>query len=77
MEEKIKAVMADILGIEVASIDTNTSTENVQMWDSLKQVNLILALEEEFDVNFSEAQMFSINSYKTIYDTLTNLSSGN
>lgn len=73
MENKIKAVMADILEIENALIDLNTSTENVATWDSLKQIDLIMALEEEFDVKFSEAQMFSMNSYKMIYDTLANL----
>ena len=77
MEERIKAVMADILETEIGSIDINTSTNNVENWDSLKQVNLILALEEEFNVKFSEAQMFGMNSYKTICDTLTKLTSGN
>ena len=48
MENRVKKVIAEILDIEINSINDNTSPETVESWDSLKQMNIIVALEEEF-----------------------------
>ena len=73
MEDKIKVIVVNILGVDANIFDVNMSIENTQAWDSLKQVNLIIALEEEFKISFSESEMLSMTNYKTILKTVTNL----
>ena len=66
MENRIKKVMSDILNIDVSSINDNTSPENVESWDSLKQMNIIVALEEEFDIEFSDEDIIEMLNFRLI-----------
>lgn len=73
MEERVREVMAAILGLEEDEIEDETSPNTVESWDSLKHMNLILALEEEFDVEFSDDQVVELTSYREIRETLAEL----
>lgn len=66
MEDRIKSVMADILNLDPARIGSDTSMDAVESWDSLAHINLITALEEEFDVTFDVAEIESMLSFKDI-----------
>ena len=44
MEQQIRQVMADILDLVPESIDESTSRDNTATWDSLSQINLLVAL---------------------------------
>lgn len=65
-EVKLKKVLADVFKIEVTSVNEDTSVDTVERWDSLNHLNLILALESEFDVSFSEEQSVEIMNYPLI-----------
>ncbi len=75
MEDEIKVILVNVLGVDENIVNINMSIDNTQAWDSLKQVNLVIALEEEFKISFSESEMFSMTNYKTILNTVTNLAS--
>jgi len=77
MEDEIKVIVVNILGVDENIVNENMSIENTQAWDSLKQVNLIIALEDEFKISFSESEMLSLTNYKSILKTVTNLASSN
>ncbi len=68
MENRIKKVMSEVLGIDEASISDSTSPENVESWDSLKQMNIIVALEEEFDIEFNDEDIIEMLNFKLIYE---------
>lgn len=65
-ENKLKQVLADVFGIDVSTIDETTSVDTVAEWDSLKHLNLVLALEEKFNVTLTEEQTVQILSYPLI-----------
>ncbi len=73
MDEKIKAVMAMVFGKEPSDIAENASPDTIEEWDSLNHMNLIVGLEEEFGVEFSEEQIASMLNYKLIKLTLEEL----
>ena len=66
MEDRIKNVMAAVFEVSVDKIKDNASPDTIESWDSLKHMNLIIALEEEFDVEFSESETVELLSYKLI-----------
>ncbi len=66
MEEKIKKVMASVFGVDVKAISNTASPDTIPNWDSLRHMNLILALEEEFNVEFTDEQTVEILSYPLI-----------
>jgi len=70
-EGKLKQVLADVFGIGVGVINEATSVDTVEEWDSLKHLNLILALEEKFNITFSEEQTVEILNYPLIKVVLT------
>tara|TARA_E500000178_G_C17034923_1_gene762843 strand:- start:5003 stop:5263 length:261 start_codon:yes stop_codon:yes gene_type:complete len=44
--------------------------DDVKSWDSLKQINLILSLEQSFKVKFSDNEAIKLNSYPYILKLL-------
>lgn len=70
LEVRIKQVMADILDMAVDSIDESTAMDGLDSWDSLTQVNLCLALEQEFQVSFEVSEIESMLSYPDVLDVL-------
>ena len=70
MEEQIKQVMADILDLDAGLIDESTTQDNTPTWDSLAQINLLVALEQEFGLVFDAAEAESMLSFQDILDTV-------
>ncbi len=69
-EAKLKQVLADIFGIDAGKVDETTSVDTVEKWDSLRHLNLVLALEEKFKVTLTEEQTVQILSYPLIIAVL-------
>ena len=64
--DALKAVMATVLGIPAESITDATSMDTVASWDSLKHMNLVLAIEEEFGVVIPDEDAANITAYPLI-----------
>lgn len=65
-EDALKQVMATMLSVDAATINADSSMDNVPNWDSLRHMNLVLALEEEFKVTIPDEEAGDITSYKLI-----------
>ncbi|MFZ4498308.1 MAG: acyl carrier protein [Burkholderiales bacterium] len=66
MESTLKTVMATVLGIQTDAIGDDTSMDTVESWDSIKHMNLVLAIEEEFGVSIPDEDAANITSYPLI-----------
>lgn len=69
-EDRIKKVMSKVFNVDESSIGPNSSPDTIENWDSLKHMQLILALEEEFKVEFTPEETVDILSYPLIKITL-------
>lgn len=65
-EQSLKQLMGVILEVSPETIDENSSMDNIKSWDSLKHMNLVLAIEEEFGVSVPDEEAANITSYKLI-----------
>jgi acyl carrier protein len=70
MFEKIQKIMSSVFEIEAKMINENSSADTIAVWDSLKHINLIMALEQEFNVEFDEVEISEMISYKEIEKAL-------
>lgn len=70
-EDTLKDVLATVLGITADSINDDTSMDTVQSWDSIKHMNLVLAIEEEFGISIPDEDAANITSYALIRLVLT------
>lgn len=55
--EQVQAVSADVFQVPAAQIMTGTSPETLEGWDSVQHLNLVLALEQQFGVQFEPEEM--------------------
>jgi acyl carrier protein len=72
-EDALKQVMATMLNVDAASIGPDASMDTIPSWDSLRHMNLVLALEEEFNVQIPDEDAGNITSYKLIKLVLDDL----
>ena len=65
-ELKLKGVLARTFNVKEDSITDDSSPDTIKNWDSLRHMNLVLALEEEFGVELTDDQLVEILSYTLI-----------
>ena len=53
----VQRVMADVFEIGLDEIGPDATPDNVDSWDSLRLLNLILAFEQEFGVEVAPDQL--------------------
>ena len=70
---KIKEIMSAVFEIPVESILDDSSTDNLENWDSLRHLNLIIALEEEFGISIPDDEVGNLVNYKLIQITINDL----
>ena len=73
MEQKIFEIVSQIMGVPLESVTLASSAETISSWDSLKHMNLVLALEETFGVLFSEEQIAELTQVGTILTIVAKL----
>ena len=73
MQTKVLNVVSQVLGVPVEELADDSSPETIEGWDSLKHMNLVLALEEEFGIRFSDEQIVAMLSVKSIKDAVAQL----
>jgi acyl carrier protein len=72
-EKLLKQVMGSVLQVDPGSIGPESSNDTIEAWDSLKHMNLVLALEEEFGVTIPDEEAANITSYRLIVLVLNDL----
>lgn len=70
IERRICTVMAKVLQIAPQDISPNVSRENLAAWDSLKHMNLMLALEDEFGIEFSDKEIVGLDTLQLLVSAL-------
>ncbi|MEJ2631352.1 MAG: acyl carrier protein [Acidihalobacter sp.] len=70
-EDRVRHVLSVILKIDLPE-GQDLRREDEPKWDSLKHVEIVFALEDEFDVQFDEERMASLTSLGAIVAALEN-----
>ena len=62
-----------ISGILKKPVDEKTEMGTIQEWDSIRNVMILSALEEHFDILFPEDDIFDLTSVKAITEEIAKL----
>ena len=57
IEGRIKNIISAVFEIPADSINDNSSPDSIESWDSLKHMNLVVALEEEFEIELTDDEI--------------------
>lgn len=69
IRSRIAAVMCRVLDVEITALD-HPVRDQIQQWDSIKHLELILNLEEEFETRFTLEQAATMNDMDSIVSIL-------
>jgi len=67
---RVQCILADIFEIPVEQVKPGSSPDTIESWDSLKHVNLVLAIEKEFGVHLSPEEIEQLLSVESIAELL-------
>jgi acyl carrier protein len=63
IDERVRGVIAEVFGLDPGEVGPGTSIETVEAWDSLQHLTVVLALEEEFDIQLDDEQTVAAVSF--------------
>lgn len=73
MKEQIFKQISLVMEVPESDISLASTSETLANWDSLRHMNLILALEMEFGVEIPPERIVEMLSVQLIVDTLSEL----
>jgi len=62
MTARVAKVFSEVLGISSDQVNDETSPDNTPQWDSMAAMNLVVAIEDEFDVRLTTAEIVSMRN---------------
>lgn len=63
---KLRQIMSTVFDVPIEDIIEDALTDTIENWDSLRHLNLILALEEEFAITIPDEEVGNLVNYKLI-----------
>ncbi|MCA1632230.1 MAG: acyl carrier protein [Acidobacteria bacterium] len=66
MDEKVESLLAEVLQIPASKISDDLSMQDVEVWDSLKHMELVVALEERFGIELTLDEIVAMRSVREI-----------
>jgi acyl carrier protein len=74
--ERVRSIAADVLQVNRVSLNAESSPQSVENWDSVQHLNLVLALEEQFGVQFEPDEVDGMTSVGAIARLLSGKAAG-
>ena len=70
LKSRIDKIMMQVFDLKLEDLNPEVSVDNLNNWDSISHLDLIEALEKEFQIKFSDDQMVEILDLESIYKCL-------
>ncbi|EAJ6142085.1 acyl carrier protein [Campylobacter lari] len=69
MENKFYEILENILEVKVDE-NSNLNIQNCKNWTSLNHIDIIMSLEEEFEVKFSKDELSQLKSQNELLQAI-------
>ena len=66
--EEIKSIMVRLFQCADSEITEGASASDIDQWDSLEHVSLILEIEKEFNIKFALGELQNLKNVKGLVD---------
>lgn len=68
--EKLNEVFCDVLDLDEVELTDESSANDIEEWDSLSHIQLIVAIEKEFKIKFTSLEIMRWNNVGEMIDTI-------
>lgn len=66
MDGKVENILAEVLQISITMVSDGLSMKDINTWDSLKHMELIVTLEQNFGIEFTFDDIVAMQSLREI-----------
>ena len=71
--KRIKEVLSAVIDVPIEQISDNASMDDIESWDSLAQMNLVIALEDEFQLVIPDEEVGTLISIQLILSLINEI----
>lgn len=68
--EKLNNIFAEVFSVEVSALGAYFDNKSVENWDSVHQLSLTSAVEDEFDIMLDGEDILGFSSYEKAKEIL-------
>lgn len=68
--EKVNNIFRDVFDDEGLEVSDETNLEDIAQWDSMLNLNLMVAIEEEFGIKFKMSEINTLRNVGKIVDII-------
>ena len=68
--EKLNEIFTDVLDLDECNLTDETSADDIEEWDSLAQIQLVVSIEKTFGIKFTSSEMMAWKNVGEIVDTI-------
>ena len=68
--EQLNEVFQDVFDDEDIIVNDETTADDIEDWDSLEHINLIVAVEKKFGIKFNMGEVNKFNNVGEMVDTI-------
>lgn len=66
----VKEIVQDILGLQHLELTLESAAKDVERWDSISHIGIIMGIEQEFGFRFSLGELDSLQNIGDIVDAI-------
>lgn len=66
--EQVRDIASDLFAVSRESISASSSPDSIETWDSTQHLSLVLALEDQFHVQFSPEEIETMTNIGAIVE---------
>ena len=72
IKNTLQEIFRDILDINDLVLDNQTSASDIEEWDSLAHINLVVAIEREYQIKFGLGELQDLKNIEDMITIITN-----
>ncbi len=68
--ERLNEIFRDVFDDESITVEEETTADDIEDWDSLEHINLVNAIEDDFDIKFDMGQIVTMKNVGEMVDII-------
>ena len=70
--EELNNVFRDVFDDDTITVNETTTSKDIEDWDSLEHINLVIAVEKQFNIKFNMGEVSTMKNVGEMVDIIVN-----